>query len=118
MRSKYCTTQTSGFLAKNQALTLSTEQALEDVLHSSVSNLKQARDNISTTRLWSSGDNQPGKSWVRSRWEVVALEGPSGPIRTRLQTRGHWWDLHGVITSPPGGLGGLPGLLRWTVIGH
>ncbi|KAF3484678.1 hypothetical protein F2Q69_00056340 [Brassica cretica] len=43
MRSKYCTTQTSGFLAKNQALTLSTEQALEDVLHSSVSNLKQAR---------------------------------------------------------------------------
>ena len=64
---------------------------------------------ILTTRLWSSGDNQSGKSWVRSRWEVVALEGPSGPIRTRLQTRGHWWDLHGVITSPPGGLGGLPG---------
>ncbi|KAF3522017.1 hypothetical protein F2Q69_00050899 [Brassica cretica] len=71
--------------------------------------------------LISDGDNQPGKSWVRSRWEVVALEGPSGPIRTRLQTRGHWWDLHGVITSPPGGLGGLPGLAPvdglWSLVG-
>ncbi|WZZ33710.1 hypothetical protein YC2023_017111 [Brassica napus] len=37
------------------------------------------------------------------------LDGPSGPIQKSLLTCGYWWNLHGLITSPSGCVGGLPG---------
>ncbi|WZY94764.1 hypothetical protein YC2023_067093 [Brassica napus] len=47
--------------------------------------------------------------WVRVPLGCDYLVGPSDPIRRSLLTYGHWWDLHGLITSPPGCLGGLSG---------
>ncbi|KAG2278131.1 hypothetical protein Bca52824_060686 [Brassica carinata] len=44
-----------------------------------------------------------------------------GPNTDTSNYAGHWWDLHGVITSPPGDLGGLPGLApvdgHWLLVG-
>ncbi|KAL0673013.1 hypothetical protein Bca4012_000994 [Brassica carinata] len=44
-----------------------------------------------------------------------------GPNTDTSNYAGHWWDLNGVITSPPGDLGGLPDLAPvdglWLIVG-
>ena len=55
-----------------------------------------------------------------SRWRMLLLRA-FGPNTDTSNYAGHWWDLNGVITSPPGDLGGLPGLAPvdglWLIVG-
>ena len=61
-----------------------------------------------------------GSHGFESRWRMLLLRA-FGPNTDTSNYAGHWWDLNGVITSPPGDLGGLPGLAPvdslWLIVG-